>query len=122
MRNLVLGLVFAVAALAAPAQAQEAKQDFKLVNQTGFAISEVYVSPSKTDNWEEDVLGDDELENDHSTTIKFNPKTKTCTYDLKVVYSEDDESAVWQNIDLCRVSTITIHYDRSTKVTRATFD
>ena len=121
MRNLVLGFCFALASFGM-AQAQDARQDFKLVNQTGFTISELYVSPSKTDNWEEDVLGDDELENGKSTTIRFNKSTRACTYDLKVVYSDDEDDAIWNNIDLCRIATITLFYDRSTKKTRATFD
>jgi hypothetical protein len=121
MRNLFLGFFLALVAIPA-AQAQDARQDFKLVNQTGFTISELYVSPSKTDNWEEDVLGDDELENGKSTTIRFNKNTRTCAYDLKIVYSDDEDDAIWNNIDLCRVSTVTLYYDRSTKKTRATFD
>lgn len=122
MRSVVFGLFVAFATLISPASAQQAKQDFRLVNRTGFTISEVFVSPAKADDWEEDVLGDDELDNGQSTTIKFSRKTTACVYDLKVTYSEDDEEAVWNNIDLCQVSTITLHYDRAKKTTRATFD
>jgi hypothetical protein len=43
-------------------------------------------------------------------------------FDLKVVYSDDDSSAVWEKIDLCTVEKITIHYDRKNDVTKATFD
>lgn len=37
--------------------------DFTLHNNTGYQIEEVYVSPTDTDDWEEDVLGEEVLEN-----------------------------------------------------------
>jgi hypothetical protein len=105
-----------------PAQAQEARQDFILVNRTGYDISEVYVSPSKADDWEEDVLGDDELEDGDQTTIRFKRAVRSCLWDLKVVYSDDDSAVVWHDIDLCKVSKIAISYNRKTDKTSAVFD
>jgi len=54
--------------------------------------------------------------------VHFSPKTKTCKFDLKVTYSDDDSSAVWEKIDLCTVEKITIHYNRKSDETSATFD
>ena len=123
MKNLLIGSVFlSLAALTGSAQAQQAHQDFTLINATGYDIKEVYVSPSKADNWEEDVLGDDELIEGHQTHIKFTRANKTCKWDLKVVYSEDDSDAVWSDIDLCRVSAITVKWNRKTNVTSAVFE
>jgi hypothetical protein len=107
---------------ATPVRAQEARQDFVLVNRTGYDISEVYVSPGKADDWEEDVLGDDELEDGDQTTIRFKRAVKTCLWDLKVVYSDDDSSVVWHDIDLCKISKIAISYNRKTDKTSAVFD
>ena len=50
-----LGLGLAAGA-ATVSVAAEARQDFELVNKTGYDISHVYVSPTKSDDWEEDVL------------------------------------------------------------------
>lgn len=122
MKQLFFASLLAFAGLMTPAAAQEARQDFNLVNRTGHDISEVYVSPSKSDDWEEDVLGDDELEDGDSTTIRFKRATRTCMWDLKVVYSDDDSSAIWKDIDLCRVSKITIRYNRSSDTTSADFE
>jgi hypothetical protein len=107
--------------IAVPAHAA-GKQDFILVNKTGYDISHVYVSPVKSDDWEEDVLGKDVLEDGDAWTIKFNRSTSTCKWDLKVVYADDDSTAVWKNIDLCSVSKITIRYNRKSDTTSATFD
>jgi len=122
MRILLVALCAAVLALAAPAWAQEAKQDFRLVNKTGYELKGLYVAPSKSDDWEEDVLGQDTLSDGQAVNVHFNPKTKTCKYDLKVVYSDDDSSAVWSKIDLCSVEKITIKYNRKNDETTASFD
>jgi hypothetical protein len=111
----------AVSLYAGGANAQ-AKQDFKLVNKTGYEIKEVYVSPVKTNDWEEDVLGSDTLEDGDATDIHFARKEKTCKWDLKVVYADDDSAAIWNGIDLCSVSKITIKYNRKSDTTSALFD
>lgn len=100
----------------------QAKQDFTLINKTGYTLSELYVSPSNAEDWQDDVLGQDILEDGQSVDITFQRATKTCKWDLKVVYEDDDSSAVWSKIDLCSVSRITIKYNRSTDKTSATFD
>ncbi len=106
----------------AVARAQDAQQDFTLVNDTGYDIKEVYVSPSKSNNWEEDILGEDSLADGDEQTIHFRRAGKTCNWDLKVVYTDDDSSAVWGNINLCKVAKITIKYNRKTDTTTAFFD
>lgn len=112
-----LGLAFA-----APVVAQEARQDFELVNKTGYDISHVYVSPTKSNDWEEDVLGKDVLNDGDEWDIKFQRATKTCKWDLKVVYADDNSAAYWQGIDLCRVAKITIRYNRKSDTTSAEFE
>jgi hypothetical protein len=112
----------ALAGLAGQAWAEEAKQDFKLVNRTGYEIKEVYVSPSKSTDWEEDILGDGVLDDRSSREIKFHRSAKTCHWDLKVVYTVDSSTAVWNDIDLCTVEKITIHYDKDADKTTANFD
>lgn len=112
----------AFAIVTVPALAQNAKQDFTLVNRTGYELKALFVSPSKADSWEEDILGQDVLEDGKAVNVHFNPKAETCKWDLKVIYTDDDSSAIWQSINLCEVDKITIHYDRKNDVTRATFD
>jgi hypothetical protein len=114
--------VGAITAFGAPALAAEAKQDFVLVNKTGYEIKHVYVSPTKSDDWEEDVLGKDTLDDGETWSIKFHRAVSSCKWDLKVVYSDDDSSAYWRNIDLCEVEKITIRYNRKSDTTNASFD
>lgn len=121
MKHSLFGAALAIAAFCvSPALA--AKQDFELVNKTGYDISHVYVSPTKSNDWEEDVLGKDVLEDGDAWDIAFERGDKTCKWDLKVVYADDDSSAYWRNIDLCTVEKITIRYNRKNDTTSATFD
>jgi hypothetical protein len=91
-----------------PAGAQ-GKQDFTLVNQTGVEIHELYVSPHKSDDWEEDVLGQDTLPNGESVTIHFSVKEKAKLWDLKVVDKEGN-SIEWESLNLLEISKVTLHY------------
>ena len=122
MRGLLIAAFATIVAFVAPANADDAKQDFRLVNKTGYELKALYVAPSKSDDWEDDVLGQDTLADGQAVNVHFSPKTKTCKFDLKVTYSDDDSSAVWEKIDLCTVEKITIHYNRKSDETSATFD
>lgn len=93
-------------------------QDFTLVNSTGFEIDQLFVSPSSSNNWGNDVLGADVLPTGRQTDITFPAGTRPCRWDLKVVYS-DGGSATWGNVNLCSISKVTLFYNRQTDTTRA---
>lgn len=120
MRALIAAVAM-TATLGAAAYAQS-RQDFQLVNKTGYEISHVYVSASKKNDWEEDVLGDQTLEEGETLNVRFNGAGGTCMWDIKVTYAEDDSSAYWRDINLCQVSKVTIMYNRKTDTTSARFD
>lgn len=103
-RRTALALVLAVAATVT---VFAGAQDFVVTNKTGFAITELYVSPSAKNDWEEDVLGTDVLENGKSTTVTFEGYgDKVCKFDIKIV-DEDDEAWVIEKIDLCATHKVT---------------
>ncbi len=98
--------------------AQAAKQDFTLVNRTGYTVAHVFVSAADSNSWEEDVLGEDTLENGDHVNITFETGERGCLYDLKVVYDDGDSSA-WGKINLCKIGRIAIYWDRKAGNTRA---
>lgn len=57
MRTLLGTVVVASSMALSTAAWAQAKQDFTLINETGYALGEIYVAPSRSDNWEEDILG-----------------------------------------------------------------
>ena len=123
MKYFLIAAAMLVSAFTTTSTQAESRQDFLLINRTGYDISEVYISPAKADDWDEDILGsDDSLDDGEQREIKFHRVGKTCLWDLKVVYDEDDSTAVWHDINLCEVSKITIKYNRKTDTTSATFD
>ena len=95
---------FAGAALAAsvanPANAQM-YEGITIENSTGYTITEIYLSPSRTSAWEEDVLDWDVLANGSEVEINLRRAENTCNWDLKVVYSDGDE-AIWGGLNLCQ--------------------
>lgn len=121
--RIFLGAMVVVSSMTMSAVAwAQAKQDFTLVNKTGYALSEVYVAPSKSDEWDEDVMGRDIVDDGEAVDISFHRANTSCKWDLKVVYQDDGSNAVWYDIDLCTISKITIKYNRKTDTTSATFD
>lgn len=104
-----LGLVSALAIGATALRAGD--QDFVLVNKTGYDIDEVYVAPANEKEWGEDIMGTDTLENGQKVTIEFAHKEKECLWDMKIVFS-DEEEAVWEDFDLCKVREITLRYEK----------
>jgi hypothetical protein len=116
----IVAAAFCAAVLScAPALAGE--QDFTLVNATGYTVSQVYVSPSTANDWEEDILGKDVLADGDRTNIHFDRDTSTCKWDLKVVY-DDGDTAEWSAVNLCKISVVTIHYNADTDRTWATYE
>lgn len=104
--------VAAVAILSAstPRAAQNRQLDFTLINKTGVTITELYVSPTNVNDWEEDVLGRDVLKNGERVDIQFSRGENTCKWDLKMV-DEDDDEGIWKNLDLCKINEITIMWE-----------
>lgn len=103
----ILALATTLLVITASAALFAGKQDFVLANKTGLTIAEVYVSASDTDNWEEDVLGQDVLEDEQSVKIRFATGATQCTFDLKIV-DEDGDDLFWTDIDLCKASRVTL--------------
>ena len=112
MKRIVMAVALAVlvaGSVAASVAAFSGDQDFDLINKTGLTIDELYVSPTKVNEWEEDVLGVDTLANGAKVHIKFSREETECIWDLKIVDEEGDE-VVWNRIDLCKAEEITLLY------------
>lgn len=99
-------IILAAAFLAAPIVTFAGTQDFTLVNQTGFVIYEVYVSETANEDWEEDVLGRDVLDNGSRLDITFSGR-KACLWDIMVV-DKKDNTVEWTGINLCEVSVVVL--------------
>jgi hypothetical protein len=107
--RVIIALSVVAMFVTATAFARAGKQDFILDNETGVEIHELYVSPTTTDDWEEDVLGVDTLPAGDSVKITFDDRDKHVHWDLKVVDSKGN-SIEWHDLNLIEISEVTLHY------------
>jgi hypothetical protein len=116
LKNALLGLGLAAAALAAliaaPSVQAESDLDFTVANATGYGIKALYVGPSTSKEWDDNLLTE-VLENGETVDITFSPKAeKIKKWDLRVDWVDDDEAVEWHGFDLASISKITLKYDR----------
>lgn len=111
-------LVFVCLATVLAAGAFAAVFDFTLVNQTGYGIDAVFVSPADDNDWGDDVLGEDVLPNKKSWEIEFDPPYEALLlafgidkYDLKCEY-EDGSVDEWYDLKLEEINTLTLTLDK----------
>lgn len=108
--KIALALATVAMFITATAFARSGKQDFILHNQTGVEVNSVYVSPHSTNDWEDDVLGEDTLPNGESVKITFDDRDKHVHWDLKVT-DKDGNSLEWYDLNLVEISEVTLHWD-----------
>jgi hypothetical protein len=86
-------------------------RDFTLENDSLSYITHVYVSPSSSTDWGDDILGVDVLSPGHSVDISFDPSSgRTCIYDILIV-TEDGSQTRKDRENLCLVDTETYSED-----------
>lgn len=85
-------------------------QDFTLVNKTGVEIHNLHVSPADKEEWGEDILGKDTLENGASVEIKFHPKADAEKWDLRVA-DKEGHAIEWSDLNLLKITKLTLHYE-----------
>ena len=108
-KELVAPILFLVLSLFLVSSASaQGKQDFDLVNHTGFAITEVYITPHNADDWGDNIFSDDApLKDGAATTIGFSRKEKAKFWDLKVRDTVGNDFE-WENLNLLEISEVTL--------------
>ncbi len=119
MRSTLAALATTACLLGLMPSARAGDQDFSLVNKTGYQIDNLYVSRHSSRNWGQEIMGRNAVLEDGDTyEVNFPRNAQACHYDLKVAYHDGTE-AVWNDLDLCSISTVTLFYDRRNNTTRA---
>jgi hypothetical protein len=107
----VLGVSFAFGAMAAD------MRDVKVVNGTGYGIKFLGFNNPGDDDWSDNELGD-VLATDASVLVKFNTADEGCVWNFKIEWAHPGYPGVlWKDVDLCRISVLTLRYDRKTDTT-----
>jgi hypothetical protein len=102
-RRALLAAAIAFAPLLAPGgAAAQADPSFNLVNRSGRAINEIYVSPVSEPNWGRDLLGENVLPNGRVFPVRIAPAAG-CRQDVRVVYA-DGRPEERRNLDTCVIT------------------
>src|ERR1700759_1831714 len=121
MRANSMMLLLAVGGLygcAAGIKAEELNLDFKLVNSTGYSIKEVYIAPTSTTDWGDNILKE-HLKDGETLKVTFNPKATATKWDFRIVWADDGKAVFWSDYKLTDIETITLKYDEATGKTTA---
>jgi len=92
--------------------------DFTIHNETGYDIDSVYVAPADDDEWGDDVMGEEVLEDGHSVEIEFSKAYEAVLlafnvdkYDLRLEYSDGTEEEYY-DLKLEDISDLTLKLDK----------
>jgi hypothetical protein len=72
----------------------------EITNRTGYTIHYMYVSPAKSDSWEEDVLGKDVLPDGQTRRVNLKGY-RSSVFDIRLVDEDGDKYTFW-NIDVSK--------------------
>lgn len=97
-------------AMAAVGSASAGEQDFTVFNETGVEIHRLYTSPHSSEYWDEDVLGEYTLPDGEGVEISFSPLEDAAMWDLRVE-DADGNYITWENLNLLRISAVTLYYE-----------
>jgi hypothetical protein len=90
--------------------------NFSLINLTSGPVTGVYLSPSASNGWEENILAGSDLKSGNILNIRFNPNETAVTWDMRIE-GADGRYAEWKNLNLGDTSQITLRLDLSPRLT-----
>jgi hypothetical protein len=77
------------------------KADFWVRNDSSITISELYLSASNRDSWDNDLLGSSILESGERFQVTFgDSSSNTCLYDIRAVFSDGQAVEDYQ-VNVC---------------------
>ena len=94
------------------------KVKFSLANDTGFELEEVFLSPNNVDDWGANQLGTVRLPARTSRLIAFmSPAAGWCSWDF-MTHDPKGVQLVWNDVDLCGETAVTLVYKNGTPSVR----
>ncbi|WP_417232140.1 hypothetical protein [Brevundimonas sp.] len=98
----MLAALAMTAILAPAAMAQTESVDFTLSNKTRHTMITLYLSVPSTNNWEEDILGNDVLEAGESMNVSIDDGLEACVYDIRADFDDGDSVQV-RRVNFCEL-------------------
>ena len=109
-------MLFALSVIATPSFAADAR-NVSVVNETGYAIKFLgFNGPDDgLDEWENEL--DETLANQGQTYVEFNEQDEGCVWNIRVDWTNYNETVLWKNVNLCKFNVLRLRYDPGTKTT-----
>jgi hypothetical protein len=118
MRGFVLGSMLMLT-MVSGALAED-QRNVNIVNATGYGIKFLGFNNPGDDDWSDNELGS-VLRNGGSVYVKFNTADEGCVWNFKIEWADPGYPGVlWHDVDLCKISTLKLQYDRASDRTSYT--
>lgn len=121
MKAILLAFVAAAVTLTVSSSFAEDQRNVTVVNGTGYGIKFLGFNNPGDDDWSDNELPPNSvLPDGNSVYVKFNTEDKGCKWNFKIDWADPGyPGVVWHDIDLCRVTTVTLKYNRDNDTTSA---
>ena len=120
MRGFFLAFVITVAALTGSSAFATDERNVTVVNGTGYPIKFLGFNNPGDEDWSDNELGG-VLANGGNIYVKFNTADKGCKWNFKIEWADPGYPGVlWKDVDLCKISTLKLRYNRATDTTSYT--
>ena len=84
---------------------------FNIMNNTGVTLNNIYVTPSETTTWGNDILPESMFDNGATVTVSIPADYgQTCKFDVKIT-DVPGNAVIFKNVDACALHTLTINGD-----------
>jgi hypothetical protein len=115
MKGLVVGCALALTVVSG-ALAEDLR-NVNVVNETGYGIKFLGFNNPGDNDWSDNELGG-VLRNGQAVYVKFNTADQGCVWNFKIEWADPGYPGVlWQNVDLCKIDTLKLHYNRGNDTT-----
>ena len=101
-------LAVALTLLATIAPAHAADRNVDILNQTGQTMMQFYASVTRSNSWEENILGNDSLDDGDTQSVNIDDGSGKCVFDFKAVF-RGGATAEKRGVNVCEISTFTFH-------------
>jgi len=121
MRAILLAFITAAVTLSASATFAEDQRNVTVVNGTGYGIKFLGFNNPGDNDWSDNELPPNSvLPDGNSVYVKFNTEDKGCKWNFKIEWADPGyPGVVWHDVDLCKITTVTLRYNRDNDTTSA---
>ena len=119
MKAILLALSVSAAALTTSPSYAADMRNVTVVNGTGYGIKFLGFNNPGDNDWSDNELSS-VMDDGADVYVKFNTEDKGCKWNFKIEWADPGyPGVIWHDVDLCRINSLTLRYDRATDKTTA---